>query len=105
MKECEHCGRCCLSGTPCIFGQILFDITENNPQPCPAVEHNGNGYWCGLIRSPKKWFPTLVGNVGWKCEAMADIARIYIGIGDGCGMNPTKKEIMARMKQYAGTMK
>lgn len=99
--ECTHCGKCCLSGIPCIFGQILFDITENNPQICPAVEHNAMGYWCGLIKSPLKWFPSMVGKVAWKCEAMADITRIYIGIGDGCGMNPSQKEIMSKMKLYA----
>ena len=61
IKECKHCGQCCLSGIPCIFGQLLFDITENNPQPCLAVEHNTDGYWCGLIRNPKKWFHTFWG--------------------------------------------
>ena len=102
MKKCEHCGRCCLSGIPCTFGQILFDITDNNPMPCPACEYDGGLYWCSLIRHPLKWFKPLVGNVSWKCEAMADIARIYIGIGDGCGMNSTQKGIMLKLKKYAG---
>lgn len=109
MKECEHCGRCCLSGIPCLFGQILFDITEENPQACPAVEHNDNGYWCGLVRNPTQWFSPLVGDTKWKCEAMADIAHIYIGIGDGCGMNPTQKGIqkgiMSRMREFASATK
>lgn len=41
----------------------------------------------------------MVGDVEWKCEAMADIARIYIGIGDGCGMNPCQKEIITNIKK------
>ena len=101
MKECKHCGKCCLSGIPCIFGQVLFDITDNNPMPCPACENGDGLYWCGLIKNPTKWFPPLVGDISWKCEAMADIARIYIGIGDGCGMNPTQKVIRQRMREFA----
>ena len=100
MKKCEHCGKCCLSGIPCLLGQILFDITDDNPMACPACEYENGLYWCGLIRNPVKWFTPLVGNVDWKCEAMAEIARIYIGIGDGCGMNPTKKETILRLKKY-----
>ena len=92
-RECEHCGRCCLSGIPCTFGQILFDITEDNPMPCPACEKVNGLYWCGLIRNPLKRFAPLVGNIKWKCEAMADIARVYIGIGDGCNMDPTQADI------------
>lgn len=101
LKDCIHCGKCCLSGVPCLLGQILFNITENNPQVCPAVEHNANGFWCGLIRNPVKWFTPLVGAEKWKCEGMSDIARIYIGIGDGCGINPRQREIMSKMKLYA----
>jgi len=101
MTACTRCGDCCKSGVPCSFGQILFDITEKNPMVCPALEHNGNGYWCGLIINPRKWFKPMVGSISWKCEVMADIARIYIGIGDGCCMNPTKKKIITKIKEYA----
>lgn len=83
MERCTHCGRCCFSGIPCTFGQILFDITADKYLPCPASESGNELYWCGLI---------------WKCEAMADIAGIYIGIGFGCGMNPTQKEIKKRLE-------
>ena len=99
--ECTNCGSCCRSGIPCIFGQILFDITENNPQECPALDHHDGLYLCGLIRNPRKWFIPLVGDVDWKCEAMADIARIYIGIGMGCGHSPAKNEVIGKMKQWA----
>ena len=98
-EDCNHCGQCCLSGVPCIFGQILFDITESNPMSCPACKYENELYWCGLIKNPMKWFAPLVGKIDWKCEAMSDIARIYIGIGDGCGMNPTKKEIFSKLKK------
>ena len=104
-KECNHCGECCLSGIPCIFGQLLFDITEYNPQTCPACEKGGELYWCGILRHPQKYFSPLVGDIEWKCEAMADIARIYIGIGQGCGMSPTKKEIVAKMREFARSYK
>ena len=97
MAKCEHCGDCCLSGIPCIFGQILFDITSENPTVCPACQYEDNKYWCGLIKEPEKWFVGMVGDIKWKCEAMADIARIYIGIGDGCCNNPTMKEIGVKM--------
>ena len=100
-KNCIHCGKCCLSGIPCTFGQILFSITDNNPMPCPACEKDGELYWCGLIRNSTKWLTPLVGGEKWKCEAMSDIAKIYIGIGDGCGMNPTQKQIFGKMKDYA----
>lgn len=98
MKQCDHCGRCCLSGVPCTFGAILFSITEKNPMRCPACEHKDKLYWCGLINNPLRWFPLLVGNIDWKCHAMSDIARIYIGIGDGCGMNPSKRELVSEIK-------
>ncbi len=98
MKRCEHCGQCCLSGIPCTFGQILFDITDSNPTACPACESKDDLYWCGLIENPTAWFGPLVGKTAWKCEAMSDIARIYIGIGDGCCMNPSKKKIVQQLK-------
>ena len=100
MKVCEHCGQCCLSGIPCSFGQILFSITEQNPQPCPAVQKEGELYYCGLLKSPTKWFAPMLGTEEWKCMAMADIAKCYIGIGDGCGMNPNQKKIMDNMRKY-----
>ena len=100
MENCEHCGQCCLSGIPCTFGSILFDITADNPTLCPACTLEDKLYWCGLIKNPKKWFSPLVGNIEWKCNAMADIASIYIGIGDGCGMNPSKKKIIANLKKH-----
>lgn len=31
---------------------------------------------------------------------MADIARIYIGIGSGCGVNPGDKEIKQAIQQW-----
>lgn len=98
VKQCEHCGQCCLSGIPCMFGQILFDITDHNPAPCPACKKENGLYWCGLITNPIDWFKPLVGNFKWKCEAMADIAGIYIGIGDGCCTNPSKKKIIQKLK-------
>lgn len=104
MKSCNHCGRCCLSGIPCAFGQILFDITEYNPMPCPACEEENGLFWYGLIRNPQRWFKSLVGE-DWKCEAMADIAGIYIGIGDGCGVSPNQKKIMAKMGQWLARRK
>ncbi|KKN71840.1 hypothetical protein LCGC14_0416940 [marine sediment metagenome] len=99
IKPCVQCGECCKSGVSCIFGQILFDITEDDPTSCPALEYEKGLYWCGLIRNPIKWFAPLVGDVGWKCEAMADITRIYIGIGAGCCMSPSKEEIIIKMKE------
>ncbi len=102
---CDHCGKCCLSGIPCYFGQILFNITEINPQPCPSAEHDEYGkIWCGLISNPLKWFPPMVGNIEWKCKAMADIASIYIGIGQGCGNNPTAQEIMTKCENLASRL-
>jgi hypothetical protein len=101
MKICKHCGRCCLSSVPCCFGQILFDITDKNPKACPACQKIDKLYWCGLLLNPIEWFTPMVGNIQWKCEAMADIAKIYIGIGDGCGMNPTQKQIVNQMQKWA----
>jgi hypothetical protein len=97
--ECTHCGTCCLSGIPCLIGQMLFDISEVNPQICPACQNEDGLYWCGLIRNPVEYFSVWVGDKEWKCRTMADIARIYIGIGQGCGMSPTKHEIIKKMKE------
>lgn len=104
IKPCTHCGDCCRSGIPCYFGQILFDITEASPQVCPALEKVGDLYWCGLIRNPVKWFTPLVGDVKWKCEAMAEIAALWIGIGDGCGISPSAMKTAKRMK-FLGSIK
>jgi hypothetical protein len=100
VKPCVHCGKCCLSGVPCIIGQVLFNITVDNPQPCPACVEIEGLYWCDLIRNPTKWFSVWVGNEKWKCEAMADIARIAIGIGRGCGVNPTEADFITGLKEY-----
>ncbi len=99
VKSCIHCGRCCASGNPCSFGRILFDITENNLQSCPALEETDGLYWCGIIKNPSIYLVGMVGNVKWKLEAMAELVSIWVGIGDGCGMNPFNEKIMTKMKQ------
>ncbi|MFA5382077.1 MAG: hypothetical protein WC356_02845 [Candidatus Micrarchaeia archaeon] len=98
MAKCKHCGKCCLSGVPCSFSQILFDITEKNPRACPACTKKAGLFWCDILLNPEKWFASMVGEVEWKCEAMADVARIYIGIGDGCGRNPAIAKIAKCLK-------
>ncbi len=105
MTVCIQCGRCCASGILCYFGQIVFDITERNPQSCPALEKDNDIYWCGIIKNPASYLQSMVGSEAWKLEAMAEIASVYIGIGDGCGSNPSVKKIMARFKEYAGARK
>jgi hypothetical protein len=100
IKKCTHCGNCCLSGIPCAFGQILFDITHLNPHPCPACVEIDKMHYCGLIITPNKWFNKLFGDVSWKSEVMADIVRIYNGVGMGCGISPSQKEISKRMTRY-----
>lgn len=98
MKKCKQCGQCCQSGIPCAMAQVMFDITAENPQTCPALEYEESRYWCGLIRHPLKWFSSMVGNVKWKCEFMADMTRVYIGIGKGCGISPVIEDVAAEMK-------
>lgn len=99
MRECNHCGRCCASGIPCGFGQVVFDITERNPQRCPALEKSNDLHWCGIIKNPADYLQGMVGSEQWKLEAMAEMVSIWVGIGDGCGMNPSMREIMNKMKQ------
>lgn len=99
-KSCTHCGRCCLSGIPCVFGQILFDITHLNPAACPACVKIDKMYYCGIIVNPDKFFGKLFGGVSWKSEAMADIVKIYIGSGLGCGITPSQIEVSEKMKRY-----
>lgn len=104
-KKCIHCGKCCLSGVPCAFGQILFNITPDNPMACPACEKIDGLYWCGIIKNPQKYLSSLVGDVDWKIELMVDIAKIYIGIGMGCCNNPSVQEITKKMKNYFQELK
>ena len=100
MTKCNHCGRCCLSGIPCGVGQVLFDITDVNPTECPACLTEDDSCWCGIIKYPTKWLGFMFGDVEWKCEAMAEIFGIYIGIGAGCGLSPSIKRVAMQMKAF-----
>ena len=80
---------------------MLFDITKDNPTACPACVKIENKYWCGIIKDPVKWLSQMVGNVEWKCEAMAEIAMICMGIGEGCSVNPSVQEIMGKLTMFS----
>jgi hypothetical protein len=88
-----------MSGVPCGVGQVLFDITENNPTACPACIKEGDLYWCGLIKHPLEWLGDMFGGIEWKCEAMAEIFSLYIGIGKGCGNSPIVRDVAKKMKE------
>lgn len=80
-SACNGCGFCCLA-EPCQIATALMGWVG----PCPALEHDGGRYWCGMVRHPSRYiaghFPaadqtTVDGFVG------AMFARA-LGIGIGC---------------------
>jgi len=69
MKECEHCGKCCL-GSPCGLAK-KYGITDSCDGSCPAVVKSADGkYWCGLVMKAKG-------------QEEIEIRRI-LKIGEGC---------------------
>jgi hypothetical protein len=78
---CNGCGQCCM-------GQLCPPASEIWPGrkgPCPALEYEGDRFWCGLIRHStlytqeqtdskadellSSYFANGVG-AGWGCDAM-----------------------------------
>jgi hypothetical protein len=79
---CNGCGQCCM-GQLCPPAQ---DIWPGRKGPCPALEYEGDRFWCGIIRHPTAYLqkepdpeadkligPYFASSIGtnWGCDAMS----------------------------------
>jgi len=78
---------------------MVFDITEEAPRSCNALEESDGKYWCGLIVNPQRYLTDMVGEEQWKLDALAQMVSRVLGIGEGCGMSPSKRELISSMKR------
>lgn len=76
---CNGCGACCRA-VPC---RMARDLVGAFDAPCPALEHDGARYWCGLVRNPAAHVLALRGRE-WAGDAIRD-ALLAVGyFGSGC---------------------
>ena len=81
MKPCANCGECCLAIT-CDLGQAIFLVSED--AVCPAIEKDGEFYYCGLISNTANYVKHLAGREEWKTIFLRDVFKELVGIGIGC---------------------
>lgn len=85
-KPCNGCGVCCLTAL-CYVADWLFNGRpeaehEETAGPCPALEREGERYYCGLMRSPELYAPVTVAMHG--ADAARATMKFLMGAGDGC---------------------
>ena len=89
---CNGCGFCCLS-EQCSASVEIFGDQDT----CPCLEKDAGRYWCGLMRSPRKYdaipeaFKRIEGDkeiakeLGFSVDDLAaGYWRSLIGQGRGC---------------------
>jgi hypothetical protein len=72
---CNRCGACCMVSV-CLLGHHVFGINELGK--CPALEHHGEEYRCGIIEHPERYTDRPM------VEGMREAALILIGHDLGC---------------------
>ena len=80
---CNGCGLCCRIRV-CSAGSYALGLVETWGErvdgPCPALEPDGDGFACGLVRRPKHYLSRSRRGVTVLREAM----KVVIGAGIGC---------------------
>lgn len=76
---CNGCGVCCIA-VPCVLARDLVGAVEG---PCPALEHDGARYWCGLLRAPHKYVIGL-SEKPWADDILIRTIETSGAFGRGC---------------------
>lgn len=107
---CNGCGLCCLSAL-CIVASAVFvgqDETKDEFEgPCPALERDGDRYYCGFMRSPAQYRPVEAAIHGE--AALIAAMKFMMGSGEGCDLELEGHKLdaghMRRMDARAITMR
>lgn len=78
-EPCNGCGICCHASL-CPLALAVFGGPEN--RKCPAIEKDGDGYACGMVKNPASYKRVRALEVG--VAAMRDAAVMLIGSQLGC---------------------
>lgn len=99
---CNGCGLCCRIRV-CSAGSFALGLVgtygERVDGPCPALEPDGEGFACGLVRRPKHYF----NRNGRSPTALREAVKIAIGAGIGCDEAGDEPDATARPKLEAVT--
>ena len=77
-SPCNGCGLCCIA-EQCRISLELFGAA----QVCPALEYEGDRFWCGIMRHPEQYGAIVDGFEDWE-GASAKYYRTLIGAEKGC---------------------
>lgn len=82
-SPCNGCGLCCKTQA-CSAGSYALGLVQNYGDraagPCPALEQDGEGFSCGLLKRPKHYLPKNSRGV----TVLRNALSILIGSGIGC---------------------
>src|ERR1043165_2494420 len=73
---CNGCGLCCAVQ----LCPIVIELLPDAQAPCPAMEFNGERFWCGLIRRPSRYLGTPLQSD----RVIGPMAGVELAIGQGC---------------------
>lgn len=88
-QNCNGCGYCCAAqACPAALEYISPEIVG----ACPALEYDGERFYCGLVRRPSLYM-SLLNN--WADEVLGSLFAQVIGIGVGCDTaDPRSEQIL-----------
>lgn len=86
-NPCNGCGLCCLSAL-CMVASAVFSgemvVRDEMEGPCPALEREGDRYYCGFMRSPAQYRPVQAAMFGE--PALIAAMKYLMGAGRGCDL-------------------
>lgn len=96
-ESCNGCGLCCQVQV-CSTGSLALGLVEAYGEraagPCPALEQDGEGWACGLVRRPKHYLPGNPRGV----TVLREAAKLLIGAGIGCDEAGDEPDLVAQPK-------
>jgi hypothetical protein len=94
-QPCNLCGLCCQLQV-CGAGSYALGLVERYgdraPGPCPALEQDGDGLACGVLRNPHRW----LGQPQRHARTLRDAFAALIGAGVGCDEAGDEPDATAR---------
>lgn len=76
---CNGCGLCC-AAEPCGVAVMMIGADPEHG-PCPALEHDGGKFVCGLIVKPSRHSSQVH---PWADELVGQMVAATLGAGRGC---------------------
>lgn len=90
-SPCNGCGVCCIA-VQCPLSTAIFGDAEL----CPALEAEGDGFACGLIRNPSHYLHDLP---KWSGSSMSEAFAVMLGAGTGCDGQGEDEQVSAATRQ------